>query len=182
MDIISFKNLSARKAEEKFLETPQGTLCFYQRTTTENLVNAIQWGVSILTLGKTFISDPMVKIIHDCALVMAFTTMDFVGFDTMSASEIYAHYDGLQELEIINTLKNQVDNRQIRFIEEGIDNTVSSIIKYQNSAAGVIEKIADDAKLNSAAMEEAMQTLNDTNNLSKVEHLATMIQKVASPQ
>lgn len=157
-------------AERQLPNTP---IIVRSRIQTEDLLAAIQWCIAYLTDGKSFVSEPLYQIITDFALIRFYTNIDtsFLDATPMELHDIYENYDLIVAHNIMPPIRAAIDPEQLQFFEHTLRGTLTSIIAYKNSAVGIIDLLASQADTNTKALEKALTSLENDEQLTHVRQL-----------
>lgn len=143
----------------------------------EKMLDMIQWVIDYVINDRPFLSAPLVRIMKDFAILKFYTNFDFSFLENFhEMSEIYQEYDFIQRFELLDQVKPLLDDKQMAFFEKTTKETLDSIIAYRNSAQGIMETLAANAKRDTSAMQEAIDMLGDDENGKK---LAALMQFAA---
>lgn len=104
------------------------------------IMDLIEWIVSIAATGRSFISIPVLKIVEDMGIMKYYTNLN------INDNELLDGYDILARANIIEEVKKNIDQHQIDWIISSVEKTMENIIAYQNSAKGIIDGLNDIAK------------------------------------
>lgn len=146
----------------------------------EQMLEMIQWCIDYIINDRPFISAPLKRIIKDFAVLNFFTNLDF-NFMTeyRDMSEIYAEYDLVYQFDVMEKVKQFIDEKQIIFFETTLDETLNSIMDYRNSAMGIVDALSETAKKSGDSIQKAVDLLNEGDNAEKISdllHFAEQIQ------
>lgn len=178
---ISINTLTAAPEKDSiFLEIGGATIEVKPHVSTEELMATMEWVVNVVCGDNPFISAPLLRMVKDFAIIGAYTNLDCSIINKgQDMSEIYREYDVINSLGIMENIVPKLDAKQIAFFETMTDKTLESIIAYRNSAKGIVDALAADAKLDTKQMEEAMDILNNPN---KQEQIKTIIETAKAIQ
>lgn len=135
------------------------------------ILEMMQWCIDMIVGEKPFLSAPLTRIVKDFAILGYYTNLDSTlmngGAENMEA--IYAEYDIIKKSGVMENVLPKLNTDEIRFFEETLDKTMESIINYRNSAKGIVDTLAADAKDDSSKMQEALDFLSDEGTRKQVE-------------
>lgn len=147
-----------------------------------DVLEMIQWCIDYIINGRPFLSAPLVQIVKDFAMLKWYTNFDFTFLDTCTdLKEIYEEYDFVQRFNLIEQVRPKIDPRQLVFFEDTLAKTLDSIIAYRNSAAGIVDALAENAKQDTADMQAAIEMINKDGNAEKMAALMQLAQSIAGP-
>lgn len=163
-----------------YIQIGEATIEVKKRVSYTEVLNLIQWSVNLIVDDRPFAAAPLEQIIEDFAFIKFFTNLDLSIFDAeqFDIQEAYTIYDTISFFDGFAKVKNMIDAQQKDFITTNLQKTIDSIIAYRNSAAGIIDKLADNAKTNTEVMSEAISMLQDPAKIEEVEKLLAIADKV----
>lgn len=127
--------------EDIKLELDNGiTILISPMISYNEIMDLIEWIVSIAATGRSFISIPVLKIVEDMGIMKYYTNLN------INDNELLDGYDILARAGIIEEVKKNIDPNQINWIISSVEKTMDNIITYQNSAKGIIDGLNDMAK------------------------------------
>lgn len=146
----------------------------------EEMLNMIQWCIDFVINDRPFLSAPLVRIMKDFAVLKFYTNFDF-GFmeEFTEMSEIYGEYDLIQRFGVMEKVHSLIDDKQLTFFNVTLDETLQSIMSYRNSAVGIVDALAENAKANTKDMESAMAILGDDEQSQKLASLINFANVIA---
>lgn len=142
---IKLNTLGVKEHEIKYV--PYGNIVIEVKTSLpyEEIMDLIQWAINYTMGDRTFISEPLKRIMADLAIIKGFTNLDVdrIEMNDCSASEVYEMYD-IVKSTVLDLIKENIDKEQLKFFNDCFEKTLDSLIIYSNSAAGILEKIQND--------------------------------------
>lgn len=146
----------------------------------EEMLDMIQWCIDFTINDRPFLSAPLRRIIKDFAILKFYTNFDFSFMDTVhELKDIYGEYDLLKRYAVVEAVLEVVDPAQLKFFNETLDETLTSILAYRNSAQGIVDSISDAAKDVNKDVEGALAMVDDP---EKMEKIAKIMQFAESAQ
>lgn len=139
----------------------------------EQMLEMIQWCIDYIINDRPFISAPLKRIIKDFAILNFYTNFDFTFLtEYHSMSDIYGEYDFVVHFGVMEKVLQFIDQNELKFFNETLDETLESIMKYRNSAMGIVDNISEKAKVDGETIQQAMQLFEDE---EKAKQLMTII-------
>ena len=143
----------------------------------EQILDSIQWAVNYIVDDRTFISGPLREIITNLAVLRMYTNIDLspienIGFEPIT---LYEWYDILILHDIFNIILKEINPDQYQFFYRTLEQTLTSIIQYRNSAAGIVERIQDAAAKDQNNLQTALETLGDEDKMKYVHQVMKMM-------
>lgn len=152
----------------------------------EQMLDMIQWCIDYIINDRPFLSAPLKHIMKNFAILKFYTNFDFSFLETYhEMSEIYAEYDFIQRFDLMSKVIPLLDAIQMKFFDETLDQTLESIMKYRNSAVGIVDALAENAKNTTSSMQKSLDFIGEGENAEKMAmlmKLAEEITKNAAPQ
>lgn len=184
MDKIKIATLGMpNQAENKIVEIGDAQIEITPIIPYEKMLEMVQWCVSIILDDRPYISEPVRQVVEDFAILKYYTNleipMDQPEFDL---SRMYEDYDLLLSHDVIETVIRMISQRQFEMFRTHLYKTLTSIMEYRNSAAGLIDKLSAMAKSDTNAINDALSTLTDPEKLQQVNHLMEIVDKLGTPQ
>lgn len=183
MDInrISLASVGTVAHEEPiYLQIGEATIELRREIPYEEVLDMMQWCIDYVVNDRPFLSAPLRKIVEDMAVLKFYTNLDV---DTIMASiemtDIYAAYDVIKTFNIMEEVLPKINSTQYRFFLETMHETVDSIIAYRNSAKGIIDALATDAKKDTEAMEGAMGLIQDDERAARLGKLLQFAEEIS---
>lgn len=145
----------------------------------EKMLEMIQWCVDYIINDRPFISAPLKQIIKDFAILNFYTNFDF-NFLTEyhDMADIYAEYDFVYRFGVMEKVSQFIDQGQIKFFNETLEETLKSIIDYKNSAQGIVDTISEVAKQSGDNIERTLNFLNEGDNADKIANLLHFAEEI----
>lgn len=144
----------------------------------EQILELIQWVINLTIDDRPFISEPIKKIICDCALLKYYTNIDLTFMDAtdFKVTEVYEAYDLIFSHEIMEKVRPLIDSKQLDFISSTIDKTLESIVNYRNSAQGIIDVLSLNASSQVENIEKAIQEFEDPSKMQEVHKIMKLVE------
>lgn len=148
----------------------------------EEMLDMIQWCIDYIINDRPFISAPLKKIIKDLAVLNFFTNVD-TSFLTeyYDMKDIYEEYDLVYRHNVMDQIIPKIDEGQMNFFNETLDATLESIMAYRNSAVGIVDALAENAKKDTGDMEKALAFMNQGDNGEKIANLLKFAEEIQTP-
>lgn len=148
----------------------------------EEMLDMIQWCIDYIINDRPFISEPLKKIIKDLAILHFFTNVD-ISFLTeyREMKEIYEEYDLVYRHGVMQEVLPKIDEGLLKFFNETLDATLESIMAYRNSAVGIVDALAENAKKDTVDMEKAVAFMNQGDNGEKIMNLLKFAEEIQTP-
>lgn len=148
----------------------------------EEMLDMIQWCIDYIINDRPFISAPLKKIIKDLAVLNFFTNVD-TSFLTeyRDMKDIYEEYDLVYRHNVMDQIIPKIDEGQMKFFNETLDATLESIMAYRNSAVGIVDALAENAKKDTGDMEKALAFMNQGDNGEKIANLLKFAEEIQTP-
>ena len=169
---IKLNTLGTKEHEIKYV--PYGNVVIEVKTSLpyEEIIDLIQWAINYTMGDRTFISEPLKRIMADLAIIKGFTNLDVdrIEMNDCSASEVYEMYD-IVKSTVLDLIKENIDEEQLKFFNDGFEKTLDSLIIYSNSAAGILEKIQNDKMAQTMqidAFKDFLENDKDTDRLISI--------------
>lgn len=165
--------------EEKEITIGDAVIIVKNHISYEQVLDLIQFVVNYILGERKFISEPIVKMFTDFAIIKFYTNIDLTRLELVECepSEIYEMYDILKTFNVIDIVRESIDAEQLSFVDESLYKTIESIIKYRDSAAGLIDRIAENADTNNAAIQESLDILNQPEQLAAVNKVIEFVDR-----
>lgn len=169
---IKLNTLGIKDHEIKYV--PYGNIVIEVKTSLpyEEIMDLIQWAINYTMGDRTFISEPLKRIMADLAIIKGFTNLDVdrIEMNDCSASEVYEMYD-IVKSTVLDLIKENIDGEQLKFFNDCFEKTLDSLIIYSNSAAGILEKIQNDKMAQTMqidAFKDFLENDKDTDRLISI--------------
>lgn len=145
----------------------------------EQMLDMIQWCIDYIINDRPFISAPLKRIIKDFAILNFYTNFDFAFLtEYHEMADIYAEYDLVYRFDVIAKVKEFIDPGQMDFFENTLDETLESIMKYRNSAVGIVDAIAENAKQDTDNIQRALDFMNDKESGEQLDKMISFAQQI----
>lgn len=156
----------------EYMNIGQTVVAVHKYIPYEQILDMIQWCIDYIINDRPFISAPLKRIIKDFAILNFYTNFDF-NFLTEyhEMADIYAEYDLVYRFDVMAKVKEFIDPGQMDFFEHTLDETLESIMKYRNSAVGIVDALAENANNDVDAMSGALGLISDEEKNKKIVQL-----------
>lgn len=153
--------------EDVMIETEEGiNIAVVPELSYNEVMDMMEWTVQMAVNGRAFISYPVLNIIEDLAIIKFYTDLKVDERDLLNT------FDILKRANIINRVKEIIKKEQLDWFIENTEKSVHAYIKYQNSAAGMLEQIAAIGSREGNYFDKIIQTMKDNKDLiSKFENV-----------
>ena len=156
----------------EYMNIGQTVVTVHKYIPYEQMLDMIQWCIDYIINDRPFISAPLKKIIKDFAVLNFYTNFDFTFLtEYHEMADIYAEYDLVYRFDVMAKVKEFIDPVQMEFFENTLDETLESIMKYRNSAVGIIDTLAENANNDVNAMSGALELISDEERNKKIVQL-----------
>lgn len=175
VDLSSLGTLNL--SEKKYLQIKDFCIEITPTISYSEIVDGIETCIALILDNRGYISEPIKQIISDIFLLRKFTNLDLYFFETISFSPsyIYEVYGLLENLDIIEKVKNLINQKQLTFWKKSLDSTLNGIIAYRNSALGIINDITERQKDTGNGLEQAMDALKNAENQEAIQNMLKLI-------
>lgn len=148
----------------------------------EKMLDMIQWCIDYIINDRPFISAPLKKIIKDFAILNFFTNFD-LNFLTeyQDMADIYAEYDLVYRFDVMDKVMQFIDPGEIEFFNTTLDATLESIMKYRNSAVGIVDALSEKAQQDIDKMQGAIDLISDDEQNQRIGKLLQFAQQLQAP-
>lgn len=166
----------------EYMNIGQTVVAVHKYIPYEQMLDMIQWCIDYIINDRPFISAPLKKIIKDFAILNFYTNFDFsflTEYETMA--QIYAEYDLVYRYGVMDKVKEFIDPGQLCFFEDTLNETLTSIIAYRNSAAGIVDALAEAAKTDTDKMQNAINMISDQEQNEKLVKLMKFAEEISTP-
>jgi len=128
------------------------------------ILDMVQFVINYAVTDQPILSGALSQMLKDFAIVKFYTNLDVsIGKDTATVEGIYDEYDVLMSYGVIDEVKEKISPRQKEFFFTTVNKTLDSVMRYQNSARGVLDSVAETAGKDSDAIQSAMDLLGGEN-------------------
>ena len=153
----------------EYVNIGQAVVTVHKYIPYEKMLDMIQWCIDYIINDRPFISAPLKRIIKDFAILNFYTNFDFSFLtEYHEMADIYAEYDLIYRFGVMAKVKEIIDPGQMDFFEHTLDETLASIMKYRNSAVGIIDALAESAQMDIDKMQGAMNLVSDDDTNGKI--------------
>ena len=177
-NLVSLNKLGELKEGEiKYLQIGDACIEVHTSLPYREIVNGVQTTIALILDDRPYISEPIKQIVNDIFLLRAYTNLDFSFFEEIGfePSKIYDIYGLLIQEDVINKVKNLIDQKQLDFWNKSLDSTLKGIINYKNSAMGIINNITEKQISSENSMKNIMQTLKDSENAEAIQNILKLM-------
>ena len=166
----------------EYMNIGQTVVAVHKYIPYEKMLDMIQWCIDYIINDRPFISAPLKRIIKDFAILNFYTNFDF-NFLTEyhEMADIYAEYDLVYRFDVMVKVKEFIDPGQMDFFENTLDETLESVMKYRNSAVGIVDALAENAQKDTEQMSAALDFMNQGDNGKKIGDLIRFAQEIQTP-
>ncbi len=128
------------------------------------ILDMVQFIINYAVTDQPILSGALSQMLKDFAIIKFYTNLDVsIGKDTATVEGIYDEYDVLMSYGVIDEVKEKISPRQKEFFFTTVNKTLDSVMRYQNSARGVLDSVAETAGKDSDAIQSAMDLLGGEN-------------------
>lgn len=136
------------------------------------VLDMVQFVVNFAATGQPILDGALSQMLKDFAIVKFYTNLDVsLGKDDATVEGIYDEYDVLMSFGVIDEIKTKISVRQLEFFNKTVDKTLEEVFRYQNSARGILDSLADSADKDSNTIQTAIDLLKGEN----AEEIASII-------
>lgn len=181
VQIINFGALPELEVVAK--DIGEATVMIKRRIPYEEVLYAIQWSIGFIMDDRTFISAPLQAIIQDIALLKFYTNIDCseIEVEGFSSTQLYEWYDILNNFNVPNEVKALINKEQYDFFVKTLNDTLHSLVAYRNSAAGIIDKLAEANGTDKKDLNAALDMLKEGENAEQLASLVKVIENIIPP-
>lgn len=168
------------KPEEQTIQIGEATVYVQTYIPYEQMLDMIQWCIDYIINDRPFLSAPLKRIMKNFAILKFYTNFDLGFLETYhNMSDIYAEYDYIQRFGVLEQILPLIDADQLKFFNETLDETLVSIIAYRNSAVGIVEALASNAKTEVSDMQQALDLLKSDENSEEIKSLMDIAKQIS---
>lgn len=160
MDKTTIFSFTAENTSPIYVQKGDITFSIFPRPAIQTIVDGAQWCLNGVITDAPYISAAVKRIFLDFTIVKVFSDIE-VDFTDKAPEEVYAAYDAITSCGIVEEIMSKANKELITFLISSIENTLSDIVGYRRSVAGVIDAVAAEAKVNEATMKEAEEIMSD---------------------
>ena len=163
--------------EIKYLQKGQVVIEVKTHIPYEDIMDLIQLGLNLVIGDRNFISAPLKDIIKTLMIIKGFTNLDISRIEAAdcSAQEVYEMYDILESCDLPGDVKNMIDSKQLTFFEKNFDETLVSLMAYQNSAIGILDKIQNEKIARNMEYDSFREFLENDGDVDKLVNIFKMM-------
>lgn len=182
MDKVKLSDFGRQDQESPiYLDVGGTTIEIKKRINYGEILAGIQWCVDYIIDDRPFVSAPLSEIITDVCIVKMFTNVDIsdlelVGF---TADNLYEMYDILTEMDVIETIKQQVNPTQLKFFKTTLAKTLENLVAYKNSALGVLDAITTAKKNHEEEVKTIEDILNNPEEFGQIQRFMKLFESPA---
>lgn len=166
----------------EYMNIGQTVVAVHKYIPYEQMLDMIQWCIDYIINDRPFISAPLKRIIKDFAVLNFYTNFDFnflTEYETMA--QIYGEYDLVYRYGVMDKVKEFIDPGQLCFFEDTLDETLTSIIAYRNSAKGIVDALAENAQQDIDKMQGAIDLLSDEEKNKQLSKMIKFAEEMQNP-
>lgn len=166
----------------EYMNIGQTVVAVHKYIPYEQMLDMIQWCIDYIINDRPFISAPLKKIIKDFAILNFYTNFDFsflTEYETMA--QIYAEYDLVYHYGVMDKVKEFIDPGQLCFFEDTLNETLTSIIAYRNSAKGIVDALVENAQQDIDKMQGAIDLLSDEEKNKQLSKMIKFAEELQNP-
>lgn len=181
MDKTTIFSFATESANPIYVQKGDVTFSIFPQPAVQTMVDGAQWCLNGVITDAPYISAAVKRIFLDFTIVKVFSDID-VNFADKTTEEVYAAYDAITSMGIIEEIMSKANKKSIAFLVSSVEDTLSDIVNYRRSVAGVIDAVAAEAKVNEATMKEAEEIMSDPQKIQGVKRLLEAMDKTSQPQ
>ena len=125
----------------------------------EEKVNLVQKVMNMCAGDGTFCNPIQVKVISELEMVLAYSNVTFA--DELLGEDVYKVYDYLDLTGIMATVLAIIPESEKNFILSSCWETADKLTNFNNSAAGIIKKMSDQAVLDNFNINDMLEKVKD---------------------
>ena len=166
----------------EYMNIGQTVVAVHKYIPYEQMLDMIQWCIDYIINDRPFISAPLKRIIKDFAVLNFYTNFDFnflTEYETMA--QIYGEYDLVYRYGVMDKVKEFIDPGQLCFFEDTLDETLTSIIAYRNSAKGIVDALVENAQQDIDKMQGAIDLLSDEEKNKQLSKMIKFAEEMQNP-
>lgn len=166
-----------QEGEVKYLQIGKACIEVKSRILYSELFDSVQTAIALTLDNKPYISEPLKEMIGDIQILRSYTNLDFRFFDTLEfdPNELYNIYGLLMQEDVVNKVKNLIDQKQLDFWLRSYDDTLKSIVAYRNSAMGIITSLQQKEEEAGTGLEQALDSLKDAENQEAIQNMLKLM-------
>lgn len=163
--LVPISAIGAVAQEEPIYMTFGGATVEIRRSISYvEILDMVQFVINYAVTDQPILSGALSQMLKDFAIVKFYTNLDVsIGKDAATVEGIYDEYDVLMSYGVIDEVKEKISPRQKEFFFTTVNKTLDSVMRYQNSARGVLDSVAETAGKDSDAIQSAMDLLGGEN-------------------
>ena len=118
-------------------------------------------------------SNPIkLEVFTKLEIVFAYTNLSFT---EKQKEDLVKLYDILESNNIFNQILSAIDETELKFICDGVEECSKAVYTYRNSAMGIIDSISGDYGTLNLNASEIQEKLADENNLALLRNILTKL-------
>lgn len=177
MDKMNIFSLAVEAEAARYLEIGGVSIEIYPTPSTQDILEAIQWGLNLTIQGNEVVSEAIKKIFLDMSMVKAFTNLD-VDISEKTVEEVYQMYDIIYRSGVVGEIESKANKLAVAFLKDGFNKTVDGIIAYQQSAAGILQSLTNQASQSTEEMEKNLAFASNPDNLEPLTKMLSVAEKL----
>lgn len=168
--LVTFGPISV--PEVKYETIGEGVVAFYNKIGYEEIFDMIQEVINRAIDDRPFVSAPLFEIVKQMVFIEHFTNIDmsWLESDAFGVKDFYENYDILSGHGVIKMAYEFCDKEQYDFYDRTLRDTVTNIMKYRNSAVGIVDMITSRAKNLNKETEQAIHAF-EGEDLEKINQM-----------
>lgn len=180
MDKIKISSLGILpENESRHITIGDTTVEVKRRIPYEEMLDLVQFCIDYTINDRPFISAPLKQLIKDFGILRFYTNFDTSFLETYEEmKDVYSEYDVIRAFDVMNKVIDLIDAEQIAFFNRTLEETLTSISLYRNSAQGIVDALSDAAKDVNQNMDEAMKLLGDSKQMENINSLLAFAQNL----
>ena len=119
---------------------------------------------------NNFVNPVQLDVYATVEIVKAYTNIEFA-----EDTEVWNIYDALEHNNFINKIISAIPETEYKFLQDGIEESVSAYYAYRNSVLGILETISQDYSNLNLEASEIQQKIADPNNLTLLKDVITKL-------
>lgn len=181
MDKTTIFSISAENLDPVYIQKGDITFTIFPRPAIQNIVDGAQWCLNGVITDAPYIGAAIKRIFVDFTIVKVFSNIE-VDFTSKTPEEVYAAYDAVISRGIVDEIMSKANKNAIDFLVSAIEDTLTDIINYRRSVAGIIDSVVAEAKMNEETMKEAEDIMSDPKKIEGVKRLFELVSRTGEPQ
>lgn len=142
----------------------EATVALRRRVSYVEILDMVQFVINFAVTDQPILDGALSRMLKDFAIVKFYTNLDVsIGSEGATVEAIYNEYDVLMTYGVIADIKCKISEQQLRFFNETVDETLANVMRFRNSARGVLDSIAENADKDSNTIQGAIDMLSGEN-------------------